>query len=282
MQHFIYLNTDMLNSYLSQINDGIVNKVQSESYDEVTNASKETVVTKEGKFQTDLGIPGFFTMKFTETPEGVKTANALTQLEYGKELIEKMLHDNALQQFMNYLNKNNLLKSIDNCDLNDYVSFSGNYNLKDLDYILSVYTDEYINFLADNSVKNLNASESVKKLARKKEFDAQCDTRRIFRIAKTMLPSAKFIECSDCFVPLDDNFLRESTKSIRFNYTGKISIIGKYVSTLEKSVSVGIDETSSFGKIFASLDDVNKIFYNSNLGIPLTNKVILPIALYFE
>ena len=97
-----------------------------------------------------------------------------------------------------------------------------------------------------------------------------------------MLPTAKFIQCSDCLVPLDDNFLRESTKSIRFNYTGKISIIGKYVSTLEKSVSVGIDETSSFGKIFASLDDVNKTFYNSNLGIPLTNKIILPIALYFE
>jgi len=282
MKHFIYLNTDILNSYLSQINDGIINKVQSETYDEVTNASKETVVTKESKFKTDVGIPGLFTMQFAETPEGVKTANALTQLEYGKELIEKMLHDNALQQFMNYLNKNNLLKSIDNCNLNDYVSFSGDYNLKDLDYILSVYTDEYINFLADNSVKKLNSSESVKKNARKKEFEAQCDTRRIFRIAKTMLPTAKFIQCSDCLVPLDDKFLRESTKSIRFNYTGKISIIGKYVSTLEKSVSVGIDETSSFGKIFASLDDVNKIFYNSNLGIPLTNKIILPIALYFE
>ena len=33
MKHFIYLNTDILNSYLSQINDGIINKVQSETYD---------------------------------------------------------------------------------------------------------------------------------------------------------------------------------------------------------------------------------------------------------
>lgn len=281
MKHFIYLNTDILNSFLSQINDGIINRTQSESYDSISNASNEAIVTKENKMGTDINL-GFLKMNFTETPEGVTTTNALTQCEYGKELIEKIFHDNSFQQFINYLNENELIKELSLCDFNDYVHLNDNYSLKDLDYLLDVYTDEYIDFYSDQVIKNLNITSQAVKQKRAEEVKSQKNIRRIFNIARTMLPTSKFIYCSNCLIPLDDKYLRESSKSIRFNYTGKINVIGRVVSTLERSVSVGCNETSNFGKIFESMDEVNKMFYNINLGIPLSSKIIIPIALYFE
>lgn len=277
MKHFIYLNTDVLNSYLSQINDGIVNKVKSEVYDEVKKTSNETITTKENKFEGGFKVPGIFDMKFTETPEGIKTTNALTQLEYGKELIEKMLHDNALQQFIKCID----LNTLNNCSVGDYVKFSGDYTLTDIDYFLSVYTDEFIEFLAEKAGEN-TTKPAIKNKLINNERSSQKNVRKIFTIAKTILPTSKFVSCNDCFIPLTDKYLRESTKSIRFNHTGNITIIGKYISTIDKSVSISSKEKSSFGKLFSSIDNVNKTFYIESFGIPLDNKVIMPIALYFE
>ncbi|WP_302537557.1 DUF6414 family protein [Clostridium saudiense] len=281
MKHFIYLNTDILNSYLSQIDDGIINKSQTEVCDEVTTSSDEEITSKGNKFETKLGLASILGMTFTETPEAVKTTNALSQIESGKELIEKVLHDNAFQRFVTYLNNNDMVKSLESCDIGDYVHFSGEYLVRDVDHILSIFSDEFINFVSENELSKLKIADSLKKNKLKQIKDTYKNTKKIISLAKNTIPEPKFILCNDTFIPLKDKFLRESTPSIRFNYPSKIHVLGKFTSTFSKSTNIE-QSTDSFAEVFKSFDNVNKSFYNDAMNIAIDTKVILPIALYFE
>ena len=282
MKHFIYLNTDILNSYLSQIDDGIINKSQTEVIDEVVTSSDEAITSHENKFETNIGLASLLGMKFTETPEGIKTTNALSQIESGKELIEKLLHDNAFQRFLSYLNTNDMIKDLTNCKIGDYVHFSGEYLLRDIEHILSIFSDNFIDFVSENELSQLKLSDSLKKNRLKEIKNNHKNVKRIITLAKDTIPEPKFMLCNDTFIPLKDKFLRESTPSIRFNHTGKINILGKFTSTLSKSTEIEKLNSDSFSQVFKSFDDVNKAFYKDAMNISIDSKVILPIALYFE
>lgn len=281
MKHFIYMDTDILYSYLSQINDGLIKNIHKEVTDEVLSTSTNETIEANNKNEVSMGFKPIFNIKLSEDPDVMKTTNTLSQLESGKQLIETLIHDNAFQQFINYLDKNNLLIETSNCKKGDYVKFNDDYVIRDLDYVLSVYTDEFISFLCDESV-NDQMGQAVKKAKMSQCKKQHEDTRRIIRIAKSVLPSSSFIISSDCFIPINQKFLRQPLKSIRFNYSGKINILGMYSSTLQDSVSVEKLHFTAFDDMFSSFDEINKIFYNDNIGIPLTHKILVPIALYFE
>lgn len=281
MKHFIYTDSDIINSYLSQINDGLIKSIKTEVTDEVCTSSGNDTTEENSKLTTEIGFKPLLNFKFSDDPNVMKTTNTLSQLESGKELIEKLLHDNSLQLFTDYLESNNMMNTLEDCSIGDYVQFTGDYIIRDLDYIISVYSDEFIRFLSEQNLENV--SDKIKKLkisTAKKEHE---NTRRIFNIAKQMIPTSKFIICNNCFIPLDEKFLRQTTNSIKFNYSGKLTVLARYTSTLLQSVSSKpIKATSSFDDMFDSFDDINKIFYCQTLGIDINSRVLIPIALYFE
>lgn len=282
MKHFVYLDTDILNSYLSQINDGLVINRHVETNDEVVQTSLNETENAHSKSERHIGFEPIFGIKLSDNPDVLRTTNTLSQTESGRELIEAVLHDNAFNQLKQFLTQNNNLKTPTNSTIGDYVEFEGEYTIRDLDYLLSIYTDEYIEFLGDEAYKNCNGNDSVKKKHKQDEIKKQKNTKRIFEIAKNMLPSSSFMIVDDCFIPINSKYLRHSLNSMRFNFCGKIHVLGRYTSTMEMSIDGHKYSDASFDNIFKASDEVNKQFYTINMGIPIESKILLPIALYFE
>ncbi|EHK2440946.1 hypothetical protein KCL46_000969 [Clostridium perfringens] len=280
MKHFVYLDLDILNSYLSQINEGLLKNHVKEVTDNVKSEKTETDLPGKTSFTTNMGIP-LVKMIFSEDKDTLTTTNTLSQIESGRELIEKMLHDNAFDQLEKYLVENNLLVSSDKVKIGEYISEESDFLVRDLEYILEIYTDEFINFMGDTAITD-TASQTINKAKRKSTIEEQKKVRRIFSIANNILPYSKFILANDLLIIINDKYLRECLKEIRFNYSSKIKIVGQYTSKLSDAINKEKNKKDSFSDLFSSLDNVWQEFYINQLNLNNDMKIIKPIALYFE
>lgn len=302
MRHFIYLDTDTLNSYLSQINGGLLKSTVNEAFDEVLTTKTENLKPGESNFKSEFGIKPLFNLTFAEGKDIINTTNTLSQTESGRELIEKILHDNSLEQFVKYLNDNNLIKDINSCDIGDYVEFKNEFSVRDLDYLLNLFSEEFIEFyvrditntaknevdkfMQENNLKDSNPK--VKMLSKKandivnKEIEKYKDIKKVINLSKKLMPFSKYIICNNCVIPLDEKYLRSSTNNIRFTYSGKLNIIGRYTSNLKDAFKREAGIRNDFDTVLNSMDEMLKFLYKDTLGLDESMKIIVPIALYFE
>lgn len=294
MKHFVYLDTDILNSYLSQINDGLLKSSINESKDEISRKQDENNMPGKSTSKTEIGFRQFFNFGLSEEKDIVTTTNTLMQIESGRELIEKILHDNAFEQLRKYLSETNKLKDDKKCNLGEYLKIKGKYSIRDLDYIINYYTDEFIEFMGDEALKDnikkiKNIRDDKKKLLiddlerkKSKTIEDQKNIKRIFEIAQTIVPYSKFLFSDGYMIPLNEKFLREDTGKLRFSYSEEITILGKYTSSLGEAIEREVTAKTSFDNIYKALDNALKVFYIDIFGMKEEYKIIQPIALYFE
>lgn len=285
MKHFVYLNTDILNSYLSQINDGLLKSIVNEAGDEIKTSKSDEDKPKTIQKGVQVGAKGVFGVKLTENGAVMSSTNTLSQTESGRELIEKIIHDNAFGQLKSHLINEKEITKKEEYAVGKYIELNENFIVRDLDYILNMYTDDFIEFLcATNLSDNIKKSGNINKIKneKKKIKDEHINTKRIFSIAKSIMPFSSFLLCGEYLIPLDEKYLRESTQKIRFNYSEKINVLGRCTSTLKDSISKEIDNTTTFGNVYSAVDIVAKEFYINLLGINIDTKILEPIALYFE
>lgn len=285
MKHFVYLNTDILNSYLSQINDGLLKSIVNEAGDEIKTTKSDEEKPSNSQVGVKAGVKGFFEVKLTENGAVMSSANTLSQTESGRELIEKIIHDNAFEQLKKHLITEKEIIKKEEYILGKYIELNENFIVRDLDYILNIYTDDFIEFMITSSlpadIKNSGNATKINN-AKKKIREDQINTKRIFLIAKSMMPFSSFLICGEYLIPLDKKYLRESTSKIRFNYSEKIKVLGRCTSTLKEAVSREGSNITTFDNVYSSIDYSAKEFYMNVLGINGDSKILEPIALYFE
>lgn len=302
MRHFIYLDTDTLNSYLSQINGGLLKSTVNEAFDEVASSKNEEIVPGEVGFKSEVGAKPFFNLTFTENKDVINTTNTLSQTESGRELIEKILHDNSLEQFMRYLNEEKLIKDCNSCETGEYVEFKDSFSVRDLEHLLNLLSDDFIDFyvapIRESAKKEIEAYKSknslsdnnskVKLFSKKanKVIDNQIEsykhTKKIINLAQSIMPFSKYIISNNCVIPLEEKYLRSTTNNIRFTYSGKLNIVGRYTSSLKEAFTREADTRNSFDTVLSSMDNILKSLYKDTLGLDESMKIIIPIALYFE
>ena len=113
MRRFIYLDTDTLNSYIAQIYDGLIQTQETETQSSQISDNQSECASNIGA-GTDLkvfgkGIEGKIDFTYRHLKD---TSNT----ELISDVQTKLLHDNAFDQLMNYLNKNNLLSNHNTSD----------------------------------------------------------------------------------------------------------------------------------------------------------------------
>lgn len=285
MKHFIYMDTYILNSYISQFNDGIVTNIHTEVTDATTSSKQENTTESQLESKFDLSIPGIFKTSIGNKDEVAATVTGLTQSQSGKELVDKLVHDNVFNQFIKYIEKNNLLKYND-FSIGDYISITGTFEFWDLDYLSEILNDDLIELFIKSGMNDLKTNgklinKNQAKLFEKSQRDDFNYTSDIIKVCKNIMPFTKFMMMNGCFIPLEDKSLRESVSSIRFKYTGRITLIGQYTNDY-KGMDIQQGITSAFSQTFNSLDGVINAFLKGSLNIPDNAKVITPIALYFE
>ena len=137
MRRFIYLDTDTINSYLAQIYDGLVKSAESEiqSSDSTEKQSQHTFSTSGN---ADLKVFGKgLEGKMEYTYNHLKgTSNS----ELIRDVQTKLLHDNAFDQLMNYINTKDSPQNSN--EIGNFVELFDSFYILDLDYYQKLFSDK--------------------------------------------------------------------------------------------------------------------------------------------
>lgn len=134
MRTFVYLDTNILNSYISQMNGGLITRKQQEALESTKESNMESSSEPEDNIELSAGFH-LATIKVGNRKTGVSNMEELSRYDYGKELIEKVLHDNAVQDLIDTLKESGELKEDPAAfAVGDYVLFKADYDIFDVNY----------------------------------------------------------------------------------------------------------------------------------------------------
>ncbi|MDU5493421.1 MAG: hypothetical protein E6094_10755 [Clostridium perfringens] len=289
MKHFIYMNTEILNSYISQFDNGLVVGNHQEITD-TTQEIKENSTTHPQDFVEGKLNLGIFSGNARTNGESIKEAVTLTQSEAGRELIDKILHDDSFNKFYRYIKENDKIKDEDKSKVGDYIEKKEKFKFWDLDYLIEAFSDKNREYIINMSLKSEIASlmlqgkkiNSNEKNNMRKAIKEPVDLgMEMIKLCNTILPYSKFMTTNNSIIPINERFLREEIKAIRFKYDGKLNLIGRYTGNYLKEDNDLMGD-SQFQSVFKTLDEVSLTFIKDVIGIDEKSRIIEPIALYLE
>ncbi len=297
MRRFIYLDTDTLNSYIAQIYDGLVQTQETETQSSQTS-DKQSERTSDIGADTDLkvfgkGIEGKIDFTYRHLKD---TSNT----ELISDVQTKLLHDNAFDQLMNYLNQNNLLS---NHNIGDFIEINDEFYIMDLDYYKKIFGDKkFLDFLKKsqrdkiqallkiqqdielsqeganfNEIKKNYTNLSKSKCAESdKSYD---DIKDIIDMLYTLVPYRRTLCIADNMVVLNDKYMRDNINMTSFKFGGKIKVLGYITNRIETATDT--DESSGVSPLAQVGIGLNQIML-SFFGQQSSLNIVHPIAIYYE
>lgn len=295
MRRFIYLDTDTLNSYIAQIYDGLVQSEEKEkqTFHDEKNENAHQILGDAG---ADFKILG----KGIEGKIGYAYSNLkdTSNMELIRDVQTKMLHDNAFDQLVEYLQDKKLLLG---GEIGDFIEIYDSFYIMDLDYYNKIFGDKKILQImksgergkieaqlkvlqdAELQLPNANTNEINKKYkalsqAKIKESDASFDSiKEIIELLITLIPYRKTLCIGDNMVVLNDKYMRDEINMASFKYGGKIKVLGYITNQIGKT-----DKNNSNQPVFASIGNIlNETMLSFFTGTQ-NLKIIHPIAVYYD
>lgn len=293
MKRFLYYNQDSVNSFLAQIEQGLL--VKDSSGEEDTETFSETT-----SIQSDLS--GDLSAKVLGIGTALKGTlhgdDAGTEVTSNliKSVQEKVLHDYAFERVYNHVIENKLI-NISDPKIGDIVLVTEVPTFLDFNYFQALFAENGAIKLAndqnkkavDDAIAQLKASvpkgtqmpalvkqqiDALKEKVNSAEPERKELVKQIEAIRNT-LPYNRFVMTTNMLVPLDDEHFRDNPDIVAFKYGGNISIFG-YVTNI-----ISEQETPVRNNDFAPLyDTVNKIMINMFKGQDRIY-VVHPVALFY-
>lgn len=295
MRRFIYLDTDTINSYLAQIYDGLVKSAESEIQSTDTT-QKQSPHTINGSSNVDLkvfgkGIEG--KMKYT-----YNHLKGTSNSELIKDVQTKLLHDNAFDQLMSYINTENPSQSSNN--IGSFIELFDTFYIMDLDYYQKLFSDKKLMDFMKKSEKEKvalqlkilqeqeltisgdNKNQINKKYTellkqKNKEVDDNFNNiKDIIDILISLIPYRRTLCIGNNMVVLNDEYMRDSVSMTSFKYGGKIKVFGYITNTIGQNT----DDSSlpTFAQIGAGLNEIMLSFFTNKSQL----NIVHPIAIYYE
>lgn len=277
MKHYIYIDKEILNSYISQIYGGILEKGKSEK--ECAKKQIWETISPEEKIKATLkgGLPGILNANFeTEFSVKDKTVKGIDNYNASKEVIEKIYHDNLLDNLIEFINKNEkIATSIDDIEYGKYVTLSLPFNFVNHSYLKSISNNEFKQAFE----KIMNATnQGTEQIMKGAKFGIEL-IANFTKFFESCFPVSQLIISENLIIPLDDKYLREEPEVIDFKYGGNIIVIGKVTKECSKAENIFGLYNEKFGN---AIEEVKKSIYNIFLPKYKNSFIITPIALYFE
>ncbi|AFC32114.1 hypothetical protein PM3016_5414 [Paenibacillus mucilaginosus 3016] len=303
MKEIIYLDTSFLHSFIAQLKEGLPTSHVREFLEQETQTTldatqKESTHEVSGEASTgSVTIPQFFA-----TPSGkgaykyinknrLDNSFTLSQLDAGKEIISKQLHDNALSDFEEYLNDDNVYCTTNDAfdkqiDIGKYIKIIHPFEIFDLSYVkksLDVSILKEMALLANSGV--VPAKNGQKKLNPDVEkgmnsFDV------ILRFLTNILPSNLCIRQGNFISALKEKYVRETNSELIFKYgtksSLKLTVLGKVTREFDEFDIDMFNKGGMFSHITESITGVTRQFIDEVKLIKKGDIIISPIAIYFE
>lgn len=277
MKHYIYIDREILNSYISQIYGGILNKEKTEKAN--TMEKEHHIETPEEKIKATVkgGLPGIISGD-TESEYDIKgkEEKSLIDTNISKEVVEKIYHDNLLDNLIEYITKNEkIIQDINEIEYGSYVFLDIPFNFVNHDYLNSISNKPFKD--AFGKIMNVTSNSSDETAKQAKGAMELISNFTIF--FESCFPAKQLIITDNVIIPIKDIYLREDPNMIDFKYGGNIKIIGKVTKDCSKDENFFGLYNEEFGK---SMQEVKDAMYKLFLPKYKQSFIITPIALYFE
>ncbi len=277
MKHYIYIDKEILNSYISQIYGGILDKERTEKLKNLKQA--EELITPEEKIKATVkgGIPGIISGDIdVEYDIKEKEMNSYTSENESKEVIEKIYHDNLLDNLIEYINnQEEVIKNVNEIKYGSYVFLDIPFNFINHDYLKSISNKPFKDaFEKIMNVTSSNNTQTTKQAKTAMELIANFTT-----FFESCFPAKQLIITDNLIIPINNLYLREDPNIIDFKYGGNIKIIGKVTKDCSKDENFFNLYNADFGK---SIQEVKDAMYKIFLTKYKQSFIVTPIALYFE
>lgn len=280
MKEIIYMNNNIIESYLAQKNKGL----EHDRFSGIKNAEKDMMSVKNGGDTNTTSMsagPTFLNLKSEFTISDNINCKMSEVSETAYEVARKISHDNILNDFLDVEN-NSIMTNTDFFKIIDLGFLS---DFLENDYIpLQLVLDKMSieeslnsdNTLTKKQIKNLKKEMGAEKNAEIEETKA---TIQFIKFICKTLPSDVFILHENTLFPLESKYLRYESNKIKFYFNDKTTICYRKSGCLADYAK--ISDLNIFSEMFTAINNVNIECFNL-LGLSEETQIGLPIAWYQE
>lgn len=304
MKDYIYLDQELVNSTLAQIDNGLNTKMSATASSTETSNDESSTASKSN---FEGGFPGVLKASI-ELSSAEKKSNGFTAGQ--SEMIDTILHDSAVDLMMEKLS-DQLIENPANATNGNYIHALSSYRIYDFDLISKVTGSDYAPTFANlDSVKalrqveldlaraRLSTSKDKKAMlllldARKKELENQIygsenetfnDIHQFTKMANALLPNTIFIRTESAAILGDKKNFRINSAQIQTiaNLDRKIHIIGIVTGIQKETHADGEFEelkNQELNMIPGMMIDVLLASFDL---LKENDRFIKPIAIFFE
>ena len=224
MRRFLYYNQDSINSFLAQIEKGLLLKQENGEQHEQTNSHA---------LETRANVTGDLSAKLFGIGASLKgdIQGADTDTEIATNMVrsvqEKMLHDYAFDKIYSHINENKMIKH-DNIQIGDMILATETPTFLDFSYFQGLFEDSGVyKLLAEQGKKQMQAEinnikqnipsdaklpnatkaqiaaiENTVKAEAKRQEDERKEMKDMFIAIKKVLPYERFLMTDKFLIPL--------------------------------------------------------------------------------
>ncbi|WP_282171827.1 DUF6414 family protein [Cytobacillus firmus] len=317
MKEIIYLDTNLMNSMLAQLDEGLINNFSLEqSTQESETEGQQTVRGKNAGFRGSVNASSGFLpggglrLDANIGNNGTESTNeSRTMLEGQRDILNKAFHDHALEVLTNKLIENDLLCNGDQLKEGDLYLGESVYRFYDFNLIKKAMNPNLMENVMLHDINQLGLSlEEAKKIVRKSKPNAQErqqieNARRIIdshqavkpvvnlfdqmnllsTFASDLLEDLTIVKASNYIGLLKKSYLRESTEALSFR-TDKSRTIKFLVRVIGKKEVVfdGYNLTLKENELDLIPNMMIDIILGSFNIIEKGDLIVTPIAIYYE
>lgn len=299
MRHFLYLDTDIVNSIIAQNGKGLVDTITTES-DKGTDSKKskefnigasgeaEAKIWKLANAEAKLSISGTF-------------GDLNSQHETTHEIISKTLHDAAFEMAYDVMKPTVVHIGKDEGDSGTYIEMTRVFDFVDIEYLEGLFSKggvvELVKKIKREKIcreaeeyKETNLNREQRRSGEKKynkmmdslleDQDKQYDNiKDSISALRRIIPFGKMIVSSDGYlVPTDDKYFRINPSTLGFMYGGEMKCVGMITNVIGKDTN-----PNDKANVFATLQYIINEALRKILPTQEENLyVVSPIAIYYE
>lgn len=292
MRRFIYLDTDTLNSYLAQMFDGLVQSEDSETqYKKVVNKQNSIKTSLAGKIAFKLFGKGI-DANAQATYQHLKS---VADDEMVRDVQTKIMHDNAFDQFMNYLYEHNLSEGN---DIGSFLVVKDEFYIFDIAFYQKLFVENgFIDMLMQIQDMNIKkeAEEQTEEFPREQRRNKNTQGRmneavqnaldknhenwdslkKMVEMLAAIIPYPRILCISNYVVVLEEKCMRDNISTAAFKYGGKITVVGYITNKVMAQANTPI---STFSGIGDSMNTLTKMFFENIDEM----YIVHPVAIYYD
>lgn len=302
MRRFLYYDEDSVNSFLAQIERGLITQNRNEGEESETSSTNKCLSDSlTGDISAKVvgvgaSINGNIELAHSET----EVASNLV-----KEVQERILHDYAFDKMYDYFARNNLIVDTPN-NIGDIVLINEMPTFLDFEFFQKLFSDEGVVkyageqnkakmletiTLLKTAVSNSNRlppdqkakvpewKSQIKQLeAQVKDIDvSRKDTEKMITVFRNTIPYNRSLMTENYLVPCNDKKFRDDPNIVAFKYGGNISILGYITNVISSNTKDGVTSNNVFSGFYSTLNQTMLSLFNNKDCI----FILHPIALFY-